>query len=129
VHRAKSRRHRGRGGSHPPRRSSVNPKSPGLHREPALLTEAGLTPAETIRAATLDAARFLTQNNDPDFGSVAVGKRADLLLVDGDPRTDVAVLSRIRSVLLGARSHQRGPLTRRYLSPGIEPVPPAAETS
>ena len=91
----------------------MNPKSPGLHRELALLTEARLTPAETIRAATLDTARFLTQNNDPDFGSVAVEKRADLLLVDGNPRTDVAVLSRIRSVLLGGQ-----PLAREAINAG-----------
>lgn len=72
---------------------------PGLHRELHLLTEAGLTPAETIRAATLDAARFLDETDDPDFGVIAPGKRADLLLVDGDPTADLGALSRIRAVL------------------------------
>jgi imidazolonepropionase-like amidohydrolase len=71
----------------------------GLHRELQLLTEAGLTPAEAIRAATLDAARFLANGKEPEFGSVAEGRRADLLLVDGDPTRDVAILSRIRAVL------------------------------
>jgi imidazolonepropionase-like amidohydrolase len=72
---------------------------PALHRELGYLTEAGLTPAEAIRAATLDAARFLADGREPDFGSVEVGKRADLLLVDGDPTQDLAALSRIKLLI------------------------------
>jgi imidazolonepropionase-like amidohydrolase len=59
-----------------------------------------LTPAEAIRAATLDPAIFLAQGGEPDVGIVAVGKRADLLLVDGDPSRDIAALADIREVLL-----------------------------
>jgi len=70
-----------------------------LHRELGYLTEAGLTPAEAIRAATLDAARFLADGPEPDFGSVEVGKRADLLLVEGDPTKDLTALSRIRLLI------------------------------
>ncbi len=70
-----------------------------LHRELGHLTEAGLTPAEAIRAATLDAARFLADGREPDFGLIGVGKRADLLLVDGDPTRDLAALARIRLLL------------------------------
>lgn len=72
---------------------------PGLHRELALLREAGLSPAEAIRAATLDSARFLARSDDPDFGSVALGKRADLLLVEGDPIADPEAISKIREVI------------------------------
>ncbi|MGH7822239.1 MAG: amidohydrolase family protein, partial [Candidatus Binatia bacterium] len=83
----------------------------GLHRELRLLTEAGLTPAEAIRDATLDAARFLDRRDDPGFGVIAEGKRADLLLVDGDPTADLDALARIRAVIL------RGvPLERRPVS-------------
>jgi imidazolonepropionase-like amidohydrolase len=71
----------------------------GLHRELVLLVESGMTPAEAVRAATWDAAKFLARSQDPPFGRVAVGKRADLLLVDGDPTADVANLSRIRMVM------------------------------
>lgn len=71
----------------------------GLHRELQLLTEAGLTPAEAIRAATLDAARYLANGKEPDFGRVAAGQRADLLLVEGDPTADLNALSRIRAVI------------------------------
>lgn len=71
----------------------------GLHRELRLLTEAGMTPAEAIRAATIDAARFLAHGAEPEFGVVAEGKRADLLLVEGDPTADLRALSDIRAVV------------------------------
>ncbi len=48
----------------------------------ALVQEAGLTPAAAIRAATLDAARTLGLS--ADIGSIAVGKRADIIAVHGD---------------------------------------------
>lgn len=73
---------------------------PGLHRELGHLHEAGLTNLEAIRAATLDAARFLEQRRDPSFGLIGVGKRADLLLVEGDPRESLGQLERIRAVLV-----------------------------
>jgi imidazolonepropionase-like amidohydrolase len=72
---------------------------PGLHRELAKLARAGLTPIEVIRAATIGPARFLADRDEPDWGNVAVGQRADLLLVEGDPTRDVAALSAIRAVI------------------------------
>ena len=83
----------------------------GLHRELAYLHESGLSNVEVIRAATLDAARFLEARDDPSFGLVAVGKRADLLLVDGDPREDLNHLGRIRAVVVRGVPVERSPLT------------------
>jgi imidazolonepropionase-like amidohydrolase len=80
-----------------------------MHRELALLVAAGLTPAEAIRAATLAPARFLTQDAEPEYGEVKVGRRADLLLVDGDPTADVGVLSKIRAVILRGVELKRKP--------------------
>jgi imidazolonepropionase-like amidohydrolase len=74
---------------------------PGLHRELAKLVAAGLTPVEAIRAATWDAARFLANGAEPDFGAVREGLRADLVLVEGDPSVDVSALENIRQVYLG----------------------------
>ncbi len=82
----------------------------GLHRELALLVEAGLTPAEALRAATLAPARFLEQTDDPDVGQVREGRRADLLLVEGDPTRDIAAASRIRAVIHGGVRVERFPL-------------------
>lgn len=82
----------------------------GIHRELALLHDAGLSRAEVIRAATFSPARFLSASDDPDFGEVAVGKRADLLLVEGDPLVSLDALADIRHVILGGV-----PLERRSL--------------
>lgn len=89
----------------------------GLHREIAYLHEAGLTRAEAIRAATLAPARFLTARDDPDFGEVAVGKRADLLLVSGDPLADLDALADIRAVILGGAPLERTRLGSEAANP------------
>ena len=81
----------------------------GLHREFALLAEAGLPPVDILRATTLYAARFLEKTEDPDFGIVAEGKRADLVLVEGDPLTDAGALSRIELVVRGGTPLERIP--------------------
>ncbi|MFT5609286.1 MAG: imidazolonepropionase-like amidohydrolase [Parvicella sp.] len=78
-----------------------------LHRELQTLVAAGLTPSEAIRAATFFPARYLAKTETPEFGLVEVGKRADLLLVNGDPTQDISALADIREVLLGGRLLQR----------------------
>jgi imidazolonepropionase-like amidohydrolase len=83
---------------------------PGLHRELRHLVRCGLTPAEALRAATGDAARFITRADDPDFGIVAEGKVADLVLVDGDPTADVAASEHIRAVFRHGVLLERHPL-------------------
>lgn len=58
----------------------------GLHRELELLVAAGLSPSKALTAATATpAARFGLS----DRGRIAPGLRADLVLVDGDPTTDI----------------------------------------
>jgi imidazolonepropionase-like amidohydrolase len=81
-----------------------------LHRELALLVDAGLSPAEALRAATGDAARFVTASADPDFGVIAPGKIADLVLVEGDPTADIRAVSRIRAVFQGGVLLERRPV-------------------
>jgi imidazolonepropionase-like amidohydrolase len=62
----------------------------GLIEELELLREAGLHPLEVIRAATLNGAELCGLGDE--IGSVEVGKRADLLLVSGDPTRNLKVL-------------------------------------
>ncbi|ELS51245.1 amidohydrolase family protein [Streptomyces viridochromogenes] len=73
----------------------------GLHLHLALraLHRAGLSPAEVLRTATLLPARVF--GADADLGTVEEGKLADLTVVDGDPFTDFATLTRTVAVLRG----------------------------
>jgi imidazolonepropionase-like amidohydrolase len=78
-----------------------------LHVELAALVDAGLRPGEALKAATIDTARFVA-GADAEFGSIAPGKRADLVLVDGDPTTDIRATQRIRDVFQdGVRLERR----------------------
>lgn len=66
-----------------------------------LLVEFGLTPAQALRAATLDAAELL--GLEKDIGSLEAGKRADLVAVSGDPLADVRVLKNVAWVIKDGR--------------------------
>lgn len=79
--------------------TDANPWAPlhgaSMHREVLLLTEAGLSPAEALAAATsVPARRF----GLADRGRIAPGFRADLLLVEGDPTTDITATRAIREI-------------------------------
>ncbi len=68
-----------------------------LHEELERLVAAGLTPAEALRAATMDAALALDADS---LGRIAPGRVADLLVLEGDPLTDIRNLRRIGLVIL-----------------------------
>ncbi len=63
------------------------------------LTKRGMPPLEAIRAATLNAAELLSWQDR--VGAIEPGKYADLIAVEGDPLTDVAVLQRVKFVMKG----------------------------
>ncbi|MBA2390217.1 MAG: amidohydrolase family protein [Geodermatophilaceae bacterium] len=65
-------------------------------RELTLMTDCGMTPAGALHATSLSAARLL--GVDDDLGSIEVGKRADLVLVDGDALEVDTLGARIHSV-------------------------------
>ncbi len=69
-----------------------------MHRELVLLTEAGLTPAEALAAATSVNAETFGLD---DRGRIAPGMRADLLLVEGDPTQDIEATRAIQAVYKG----------------------------
>ncbi|MFF2017821.1 amidohydrolase family protein [Paenibacillus sp. NPDC058177] len=66
-----------------------------VHHEMQLLVMAGLTPIEALRSATSIPARCFDLN---DRGRIAVGALADLVLVDGDPTTNISNTLSIRAV-------------------------------
>lgn len=69
-----------------------------LHRELELLVAAGLPPDDAIRAATSNAAAVIGADS---LGTVAPGKVADLVILDADPRSDIANTRKIHAVVLG----------------------------
>jgi imidazolonepropionase-like amidohydrolase len=75
-----------------------------------LLVETGLSPADAIRSATIWPAAFLGLSDS--IGSIATGKRADLLLLDGNPLSDISQTQRIRAVVLDGRLLLRADLDR-----------------
>src|SRR3712207_2399600 len=61
-----------------------------------LLVEAGFTPAEAIKIATLNGAKFLGE--DARVGSVAAGKQADLMVVRGNPAANITDIEQVEIV-------------------------------
>jgi imidazolonepropionase-like amidohydrolase len=59
-----------------------------LHHELELEVQAGIPPAQVLQNATLNAARIMSL--DKDLGSIAVGKLADIILIDGDPTANIS---------------------------------------
>jgi imidazolonepropionase-like amidohydrolase len=68
-----------------------------LHSELEEWQRAGIPPKDVLRLATIGAAEHL--GLDRELGTIARGKRADLLLVPGDPTQDVSVLRKARLVM------------------------------
>src|SRR5262249_55779441 len=73
----------------------------GLHDELALLVEAGLTPMAALQTATRNPAQLL--GREKDFGTIEMGKLADLVLLDADPLQDIKNTTRIAGVIVGGR--------------------------
>ena len=69
-----------------------------LHDELEWFTKAGFSPLQALQTATINPARFLGREDSQ--GTVEVGKRADLVLLDADPSADISNIKRISSVIL-----------------------------
>jgi len=78
-----------------------------LHRELELLVQAGLTPLDALRSATLEPARYL---DTKDLGSIAPGKLADLVLLEADPLKDIRNTQKIAAVFVGGKYLSRAKL-------------------
>jgi imidazolonepropionase-like amidohydrolase len=73
------------------------PLGGSLHDELALLVQAGFSPAEALRAATSNPASFLGVSKT--LGTVEAGKIGDLVMLDGDPLSDIRNTRRVAAVL------------------------------
>jgi imidazolonepropionase-like amidohydrolase len=65
-------------------------------REVELLVEAGFTPVEAIKIATLNGAQYL--GRDGQIGSIAIGKSADLMVVKGNPAASIFDIENVEIV-------------------------------
>jgi imidazolonepropionase-like amidohydrolase len=90
-------------------------------RELRLLVAGGLTPIEAITAGTGAAARAIKV--DGERGTIAPGRLADLLLVEGEPHKNIRDIEKIKRVFLGGREIDREKLAREIAEPGLTPLP------
>jgi parallel beta-helix repeat protein len=87
-----------------------------LHRELELYVEAGMAPMEAIQSATIVAARAMRL--DDEVGTIEVGKRADLIVVEGDPLRSIREIRNLRAVIANGRMFDTATLWR---SVGFQP--------
>ena len=81
-----------------------------LHRELELYVEAGFTPMEAIQAATIVPARMM--HLDKEVGTLEPGKRADLVVLGGDPLSDIHNIRKIETVVARGKTYEPGALWR-----------------
>ena len=97
-----------------------------LHEELRLLVEGGLTPLDALRAATINPAQFLGEQQTR--GSIAKGKVADLVLLRGNPLERIESTAQVEAVVLNGRYLERADLDR-LLASAKQDRPPAASSS
>jgi hypothetical protein len=81
-----------------------------LHRELEIYVEAGFTPAEALRAATIEAAR--AAGVEEESGSLEVGKRGDVLLLNADPLLNIRNTRAIWRTIAAGAAYDPVPLWR-----------------
>jgi imidazolonepropionase-like amidohydrolase len=87
-----------------------------LHREIELYVQAGFTPMEAIQAATIVPARAM--GLEKETGTIEKGKRADLILINGDPLADIHNTRNVESVITDGVMYNTAPL---WQSVGFKP--------
>ena len=88
-----------------------------LHRELELYVEAGIPAVDALRSATIVPARIMKR--DGELGTIAPGRLADVILIDGDPTADIR---NIRRVVLTVRNGLLYDPARLYAEVGIKPA-------
>jgi imidazolonepropionase-like amidohydrolase len=84
------------------------------HRELGAMVAAGLTPYEALKSATASVGVYF--GAEASVGTVAAGKRADLMLLEANPLTDIANSSRIAGVMVNGRWLSKADIDTRLAS-------------
>ena len=84
--------------------SEPNDGTTATAREAQYYVEAGMTPLQALRSATIQTARML--GADTDIGSLDVGKYADIVVVDSNPVEDIKALRSIKLVMKGGKIYR-----------------------
>lgn len=84
------------------------------HRELGALVAAGLTPYQALKSGTANVGTYF--GTQASVGTVAAGKRADLVLLDANPLTDIANSSRIAGVMVNGRWLSKADIDSRLAS-------------
>jgi hypothetical protein len=79
-----------------------------VHDELAAFVAAGISPSAAISSATIDAAAFA--GLDANYGSIEVGKTADMILLDADPLSDIRNTQRIQGLFFNGKFYDRSAL-------------------
>ena len=82
-----------------------------LHREMALMVDAGMTPHEVLTSGTLNVGRYFADKDQ--FGTIAAGQRADLILLDANPLTDIGNVAKSAGVMVRGRWLPKAEIDRR----------------
>jgi len=95
------------------------------HIELMELVAAGLTPHEALATGTSNSGRFLSRHVRPSspFGTVSVGSRADLLLLNANPLTDISHVARVAGVVLRGRWYARSKIDSMRVERASIPAP------
>lgn len=89
-------------------------------RELRLLTALGLTPAEALTAGSMTSAKILRST---DHGRIAVGQRADLVLIAGSPDQNIDDIYNVRHVIIKGQEIALSPLRAIIDAEGVTPLP------
>jgi len=87
-----------------------------LHRELELYVQAGFTPMEALQAATIVPARVMGM--DKEVGTIEAGKRADLVVIHGNPLEDIRNTRNVEYVVTNGTMYNAGEL---WKSVGFKP--------